>query len=250
MYSACWPRGCCVLAGWLVVERRCAGAMMDQGAPGTVARAAAASGQQRKRRSRSGRSRGGQGGVSRGRSSGSWRGQGGDGEVIGRHGSGGGAQPQERVCYVCGASGHLKRQCPLASSDGAKVQAAAVHPPSKTVDPATDIAIGVDADAIVEVDGSTMEGGGQVLRLSCALGAICGLPLRVHSIRAKRPRPGLAAQHLTGLRLLEGAFLRLWPREGGRLAGRSLWLAPACNCRVRCGGRTVWRGSAALPKQP
>ena len=54
----------------------------------------------------------------------------------------------------------------------------------------------------VAVDGSTMEGGGQVIRLSCSLAALLGTPLHLHSIRAKRSRPGLAAQHLTGLRLV------------------------------------------------
>ena len=51
------------------------------------------------------------------------------------------------------------------------------------------------------VDGSTMEGGGQVIRLSCALAALVGTRLHLHSIRAKRSKPGLARQHLAGLKL-------------------------------------------------
>ncbi len=51
------------------------------------------------------------------------------------------------------------------------------------------------------VDGSTMEGGGQVIRLSCSLAGLLGTRLHLHNIRAKRSKPGLARQHLTGLQL-------------------------------------------------
>ena len=56
-------------------------------------------------------------------------------------------------------------------------------------------------EGAVVVDGSTMEGGGQVIRLSCSLAGVLGTPLHVHNIRAKRSKPGLARQHLTGLQL-------------------------------------------------
>ncbi len=47
-----------------------------------------------------------------------------------------------------------------------------------------------------EIDGSHGEGGGQLLRTSVALSAITGKPVRIRSIRAGRPNPGLQAQHL------------------------------------------------------
>lgn len=50
------------------------------------------------------------------------------------------------------------------------------------------------------IDGSYGEGGGQILRTSVALSAITGCALRVENIRAKRPNPGLAAQHITSVR--------------------------------------------------
>lgn len=50
---------------------------------------------------------------------------------------------------------------------------------------------------MIEIDGSKGEGGGQVLRTSLALSVITGQPVRLHSIRARRSKPGLRAQHLT-----------------------------------------------------
>jgi RNA 3'-terminal phosphate cyclase (ATP) len=49
------------------------------------------------------------------------------------------------------------------------------------------------------IDGSTGEGGGQILRSSLSLSAILERPVRIVNIRAARPKPGLRPQHLTGL---------------------------------------------------
>lgn len=53
---------------------------------------------------------------------------------------------------------------------------------------------------MIEIDGSTGEGGGQLLRTAVALSAITGRQLRVFRIRARRERPGLAAQHVAAVR--------------------------------------------------
>ncbi|HBB31931.1 MAG TPA: RNA 3'-phosphate cyclase [Cyanobacteria bacterium UBA8803] len=53
---------------------------------------------------------------------------------------------------------------------------------------------------MIEIDGSYGEGGGQVLRTSLSLAAITGQAIRIKHIRAKRSKPGLAAQHLTSVR--------------------------------------------------
>jgi RNA 3'-terminal phosphate cyclase (ATP) len=49
---------------------------------------------------------------------------------------------------------------------------------------------------MLTIDGSTGEGGGQILRTSLSLSMITGQPVRIERIRAKRPKPGLMRQHL------------------------------------------------------
>jgi len=55
---------------------------------------------------------------------------------------------------------------------------------------------------MLTLDGSHGEGGGQILRTALALAAITGRAIRLEKIRAGRKNPGLAAQHLTGLRAI------------------------------------------------
>jgi RNA 3'-terminal phosphate cyclase (ATP) len=50
------------------------------------------------------------------------------------------------------------------------------------------------------IDGAHGEGGGQILRTALVLSAVTGRPLTIENVRAGRPKPGLAAQHLTGVR--------------------------------------------------
>lgn len=50
------------------------------------------------------------------------------------------------------------------------------------------------------IDGSRGEGGGQILRTSLSLAAALGLRVRIVGIRARRPKPGLRAQHLAAVR--------------------------------------------------
>ncbi|EFJ50490.1 hypothetical protein VOLCADRAFT_80268 [Volvox carteri f. nagariensis] len=69
-----------------------------------------------------------------------------------------------------------------------------------------------------------LEGGGQILRNASAMAAITGVSVAVDRIRAKRTRPGLQPQHLTGLKLVEalcGGHL-----EGGHVGSSNIILRP------------------------
>ncbi|MFQ5907929.1 MAG: RNA 3'-terminal phosphate cyclase [Thermoplasmata archaeon] len=52
---------------------------------------------------------------------------------------------------------------------------------------------------MIEIDGAHGEGGGQLLRMALSLAALSGRATRVAHIRAGRPNPGLAPQHVTAL---------------------------------------------------
>lgn len=67
----------------------------------------------------------------------------------------------------------------------------------------------------ITIDGSYGEGGGQILRTSCALSVITGIPCHVINIRKNRKKPGLKLQHLIGLRNLNLLC-------GGRLQGDAI----------------------------
>jgi RNA 3'-terminal phosphate cyclase (ATP) len=56
------------------------------------------------------------------------------------------------------------------------------------------------APDILVIDGSHGEGGGQILRTALSLAAVTGRPFRIERFRAGRPKPGIAAQHLTAIR--------------------------------------------------
>jgi RNA 3'-phosphate cyclase len=77
---------------------------------------------------------------------------------------------------------------------------------------------------VIEVDGSHGEGGGQLVRTAAALAAITGERTRVTDIRAGRPNPGLAAQHVAALQAVaavSGAEI-----DGLRLGSDTVVIAP------------------------
>jgi len=74
---------------------------------------------------------------------------------------------------------------------------------------------------MIDIDGSLGEGGGSVLRVAVALSAVSRKPIHIYNIRAKRPKPGLAPQHMHGVE----ALARLTNARVEGLSIRSMELA-------------------------
>jgi len=80
------------------------------------------------------------------------------------------------------------------------------------------------ANEIVEIDGGFGEGGGQILRTASSLSVVSGKPCHIFNIRKSRPKPGLALQHLLGLRALN--HLSNGKLEGDKLGSEEIWFYP------------------------
>lgn len=77
---------------------------------------------------------------------------------------------------------------------------------------------------MIEIDGSLGEGGGQILRTALALSAVTRKPFRITRIRANRPNPGLAPQHLKAVEAV--AMLTGGRTEGARPKAVELTFTP------------------------
>jgi RNA 3'-terminal phosphate cyclase (ATP) len=77
---------------------------------------------------------------------------------------------------------------------------------------------------MIRIDGSSGEGGGQILRSSLSLSLVTGKPFRIENIRAKRERPGLLRQHLTAV--LAASEISGAKVEGASLGSRTLSFVP------------------------
>jgi len=77
---------------------------------------------------------------------------------------------------------------------------------------------------MLTIDGSRGEGGGQVLRTSLGLSLVTGTSFRIENIRAGRPKPGLARQHVTAVRAAPPVGRA--EVEGAELGSRELVFVP------------------------
>jgi RNA 3'-terminal phosphate cyclase (ATP) len=77
---------------------------------------------------------------------------------------------------------------------------------------------------MLRLDGSTGEGGGQIVRTALALAAVRGQALELVNIRHGRPHPGLGNQHLAAVRAV--ACLTEAAVEGDRLGATELRMVP------------------------
>ncbi|UZE94211.1 MAG: RNA 3'-terminal phosphate cyclase [Candidatus Pacearchaeota archaeon] len=78
---------------------------------------------------------------------------------------------------------------------------------------------------VIEIDGSFGTGGGQIIRTAIAMSALTNKACRIKNVRAKREKPGLRPQHLTGVKAV--AQLCQAKIKGADIGSRELVFMPS-----------------------
>lgn len=96
-----------------------------------------------------------------------------------------------------------------------------------------------DRGSTIVIDGAEGEGGGQIVRTGVALSTLTGKDVVITNIRAGRPRPGLANQHLSSIRAV--AEICEADLTGDEVGSTRIGFSPG---RIRCGSIKVDVGTA------
>ncbi len=82
----------------------------------------------------------------------------------------------------------------------------------------------------LEIDGSILEGGGQILRISISLSILLNKNLKIYNIRGNRSNPGLQKQHLTATKgICSITNLKL---EGAEISSKEIYISSHSNLKL------------------